>query len=345
MRHGLVIIMWFLAIACGRASDMVSKEFHLNRGEKYMIGLDRDTRARSIEACVAAKGNRNSFGIGKAAWRLVWTDTDGRALRLLEVKWGNEGLVDAFDRRFLMLTVDSITGNGVAVPLLEKKLFDKVALYGGDNTVAIDEKDGKMSVWIGCDLEYFVGECDVCNATQLCLEGSLPLDVRYVAVTSEPSFAARLGARWNTDELNEYISSHNSSVEGLWEFLDRDNNLKLASPGGKYGLSVVKYDSSRSGDILGLVPDYADKLPAYEILYMSGAEVNASEWHPAMVKGLLYPTVFENHFDLVWFDSYLEPMAGEQWADLIQGTILSLNFPLLRAQMRFSKVPNISPRR
>lgn len=342
MRDVLLIIMLCGAIACGRASDTVSKEFHLNRGEKYVISLDGDTMSRSVEVCVAAKGNRNSSGMGKAEWRLTWADADGRPLRLLEVKWGNEGLVDAFDRRFLRLTVDSITVNGVAVRLLEQKLFDNVALYGGDNTIAIDEKDGSMDVWIGNDLEYFVGECGAAgNATQLCLDGTVPLDIKYVAVTSEPSFAAKLGARWNPEELNEYISSHNSSVEGLWEFLDRDNNMKLASPGGKYGLSVVKYDSSRSGDILDLVPDYEDKMPAYEILYMSGAEVNADEWCPAMVKGLLYPTVFENHFDLVWFDAYMEPMAGEQWADFVQGSILSLNFPLLRAQMRFSKVPNM----
>ena len=332
-----------MAIACCRASsDVVSTEFRLNRGEVYGISLGNDTRSRSIEACVAIKGNRNSSGIGKASWRLTWIDENGRTLRLLEVKWGNEGLVDAFDRRFLMITVDSIACNGVAVPLLEKKLFDKVALYGGDNTIAIDERDGRMSVWIGNDLEYFVGECDAAyNASQVSLDGSLPLDVKYVAVTSEPSFAARLRGRWNPGELAEYILNHDSAVEGRWEFLDRDNNVRLASPGGKYGLSVVRYEPSRGGDVLELVPDYADKLPAYEILYMSGAEVNASEWHPAMVKGLLYPTIFENHFDLVWFDSYMEPMAGEQWADLVPGSILSLNFPLLRAQMRFSKVPNL----
>ena len=58
-----------------------------------------------------------------------------------------------------------------------------------------------------------------------------------------------------------------------------------------------------------------------------------------MLKGRLYPTIFQNHYNLEWYDAYMEPMAEEVSANLVDGVILSFEFPLFRSRMRFSRVP------
>ena len=67
--------------------------------------------------------------------------------------------------------------------------------------------------------------------------------------------------------------------------------------------------------------------------------VNGKRWNNGMVKGYLYGTIFENHYNLEWFDSMMESMGGEVSADITDGVILALNFPIYHATMRFSKEP------
>lgn len=58
-----------------------------------------------------------------------------------------------------------------------------------------------------------------------------------------------------------------------------------------------------------------------------------------MLKGRLRPTIFENHYTLEWIDSEFRTMTEDMHADIEQGAILTLSFPLLKTTLRFSKVP------
>ncbi len=57
-----------------------------------------------------------------------------------------------------------------------------------------------------------------------------------------------------------------------------------------------------------------------------------------MLKGKLIPTLFEGHYDLVWYDGKMQRMDSDISASMEQGVILTLNFPLYRSKLRFSKV-------
>ncbi len=338
MKKELVAFAICVVAGAVMASGKDEGAFIVLPGESYVMKIDSDVKSRVVEACVAVKGNRNASGLGNVSWCLTWAGADGRPLRMLEVRWGNECLGDPLDRRFMQVSVDSLRDDGSVVPLLKERLFEGVALYGGHNTIAVEEKSGRMDIWIGNELERHVGCCrSVGGACEVALEGSRTLDVRYAAYAAEKTHAGQLGKRWILQEAEEYLETHVSDVEGIWDFLDRDNNARLAKPGGKYRLALVKFDVSRDGGILDVAPEFFGRIPVYEILYLDGAQVNADEWNAGMTKGFLYSTIFENHFDLLWFDSYMEPMAGEQWADMQPGAVISLNFPLLRSQMRFSK--------
>ena len=58
-----------------------------------------------------------------------------------------------------------------------------------------------------------------------------------------------------------------------------------------------------------------------------------------MLKGRLKPTIFLDHYDLEWVDSTFERMNRDIHAQLTDGAILSLSFPLLKTTVRFSKMP------
>lgn len=123
-------------------------------------------------------------------------------------------------------------------------------------------------------------------------------------------------------DIESALAESVDSVQGEWEFLDRDVRNKRSSIGGKYRLATISDDEG-----------------GYEIIYLAGAEINPRIWQPGCVKGYLRPTNFQGDFDLVWFDSLGRRMEGEQSATLSAGgELLQLNFPLIGAQIRFRKV-------
>jgi hypothetical protein len=106
--------------------------------------------------------------------------------------------------------------------------------------------------------------------------------------------------------------------------LDRENNPDKARIGGSYTLSTVWNPGHN----------------CYDIIYLSGAEVNAKEWKPGMIKGYLQPTIFQDHFNLIWYDALCKPIEHDCNATISQSAILELNFPLMETGIRLSRVPS-----
>lgn len=123
-------------------------------------------------------------------------------------------------------------------------------------------------------------------------------------------------------ELADAINNSGDISEGYWSYLDRDTDPTSVGLGGNYRLATLRR------------PD-----GAIEIIYLSGARHNKDFWKPMMLKGLLKPTIFTNHYDLIWYDAYGSRISDETSADIIDGSIIRLNFPLLRnAQIRLRRV-------
>lgn len=110
-------------------------------------------------------------------------------------------------------------------------------------------------------------------------------------------------------EAPERPAATAAPLAGLWQFLDRDMDSTLAFLPRKYTLEVVA-----DGE-------------AY-LIYTDTGEY----------KGRLTPSPFAGHWYLSWRTADGRLLEGETSADIeTAGTILRLNFPLLRTTLRFVK--------
>ena len=93
--------------------------------------------------------------------------------------------------------------------------------------------------------------------------------------------------------------------------------------GGRYTLALVRNDDG------------------YDIIYIDGAQVKKSLWHEGMLKGRLTKTMFSGNYEASWIDATLEPIDRDVQATLENGIILTVNFPVYKSQVRFSKIVNL----
>ncbi|MCM1505428.1 MAG: hypothetical protein NC127_09560 [Muribaculum sp.] len=125
----------------------------------------------------------------------------------------------------------------------------------------------------------------------------------------------------SADSLVNYLALSADACEGLWRYLDRDNDPRLAVPGGMYRLATV-----------------ADGDGGYCIVYLGGAESGADYWQPLMVRGHLIKTPFSGNYDLEWLDAAGRPAARESYGTIDAATgIMTLAFPLLNSTLRFRR--------
>ena len=146
-------------------------------------------------------------------------------------------------------------------------------------------------------------------------------DIRLLVSEYERDDREMLRTSWTGEKLMRHLEN-SSFPEGIYRYLDRENDPRYARPGGSYTLALVK--NTENG---------------YDLIYLSGAQTNSGEWKTGMVKGRLKPTIFAGHYDLVWYDATKKELSSECSADIEQAAILRLNFPLLKSSMRFSLLP------
>lgn len=120
------------------------------------------------------------------------------------------------------------------------------------------------------------------------------------------------------ERIEASLGSSEATPVGVWEYLDRDTDSRRAMSGGRYRLAIIP-----SGD-------------AFDIVYLSGAEVQGDSWKRGMLKGRLVPTRFVGHYDLEWVDSSHKLIDRDIHATIEQDAILTLSFPLYKSVIRFS---------
>lgn len=116
------------------------------------------------------------------------------------------------------------------------------------------------------------------------------------------------------EELRGYLAVSKDPYEGIWEFMDRENDPVKAVPGAAYILATA-----------------ADGRGGYEIVNLTA---------PGMyLKGRMCPTKFAANFDLFWRDANGRDVGSECYAAFeIQNLALRFSFPLLGASMRFRRM-------
>lgn len=149
-----------------------------------------------------------------------------------------------------------------------------------------------------------------------------PVKVMAAVTDYLPDMARVLDTGLSAEDIDSMIAAApNDGIVGKWEYLDMDYDDSQARPGGYYTLAVVP---SADG-------------ACYDIIYLSGGKVGGSEWREGMLKGRLIPTIFQNHYDLEWYDALMNFHSVDCSATLEQGAIIRTAFPLLRTSIRYSR--------
>lgn len=183
-------------------------------------------------------------------------------------------------------------------------------------------------VYDGYSARIYAGETAnslICRLDSLCpgpisVEGNAQLVEAWARCLPLPE--PEMSRFASVDELLARLAYSQDKMEAVWTYLDRDIDPARASLNAHYTLATV-----RNGN-------------AYDIIYLSAANPSPDNWQPMQIKGRLKPTIFIDHYDLDWRDSAGVEIGDEAHAQLSSdGSILTLSFPLLSAQLRFSRMP------
>ncbi|MDE6038329.1 MAG: hypothetical protein K2G05_08715 [Duncaniella sp.] len=285
---------------------------------------DADIESVTVEARGALPRIREGRGMSDVYWGMSLTapgDTINIALR-----FGNSDFGDLLDRRICVVTVTR--GN--------KELYDKEVSgfhtgAGEYNSLTATLTDDRLIIDGGGSRSSRLCEITLDGAltpteTSVWNVGKMHLSVYSTEVCRPPHRAFASGL--TRDELDRHFATSSDPVEGYWKYFDRSNDPMFARLGGRYTLAVI----SRSR-LSGANDD------GYDIIYIDGAQTLANSWSPMMLKGTLYPTIFEGHYDLHWIDSTFETITDDISATITEHSLLTLSFPLLKTTVRFSKVP------
>lgn len=273
--------------------------------------------------------------------RVNVTECQGLSPEYLGVIWGAESANDYYsavlqcsndaynhfiEAPYVLLKATHHTPDSI-IEIGQWKIKSNIAYGKKDNTIAVELNAANNSVKLlaGNKSLHLIHQFTSTVNPTLGYSGVTTYgcaDISLLVTEQEPDLAASLSTPWTLHDIEDYLSSasHNG-IEGFWKYLDRDNDERYCRLGGKYTVAIIK-----SGD-------------GYDILFIDGAQTNSPLWHAGMKKGHLTPTIFENHYDLTWFDATFRPASDECNATIEQNAILTLNFPLLKSSIRLSKMP------
>ena len=267
------------------------------------------------------KGVRHS--VVNPEWGVVWNYTDSAnydAVVLRSVGGGNYD--DIAGKREVEVSLERCSGGKITV--VNKVLLEKrVDVATGFNSVKVDIDNGVLTVKIGkyVLVPVFDGVESASRGVCGVMAGSgakVAIKSVYVDVASDPDNG--YSTSWTESSLREYFKQGCDPVEGFWKYLDRRTPGVSVQSGGEYRIAVVKNATG-----------------GYDIIYLSGARINGTKWHPGLIKGVLEPSGFVNNYRLTWRDTEKNLLNDDTNANLLMNAILEINFPALKSTLRFSR--------
>lgn len=303
-------------------------DFTLGKGECRSVALDPD--AGEVRVSLAVDFPKNALRGRGTAVCLTFAGVGGEPVYRASLSVAEDPASAGFDELALRLHVDSVAPGGAAVALLDRYVSADANVSGGINCLVADKTRVMTRFYIGGNKMSAAGEVATgAPVHSVGLTVTSRMDVRRFEVRQSGDPAVTLMTPWTAETLAARFAASSDPVEGFWSFLDRDNEPEWAIPGGFYELAVVKSETVPGG---------------YDIIYLGGASVEGSSWHPGMRKGSLTPTIFADHYRLGWVDARFQTDYPECTADLsASNTILTLSFPLHHSTIRFSRRPLRQP--
>ena len=268
--------------------------------------------------------NNKSLRITNPRWGIVFNYIDNDNYCAVVLQCATSSYLDVTEHRDMHCSLIKVCG-GMETIVATTTINDNVDFYEGDNLLSVEHSDGNTVVKIGRKTLREVFSTRNIEYADRFMSGiyagaASSLSVERFVTKSENNPAAALTTEWTIESLNKRFASSADPMEGYWQYLDREMEEKKVKLGGRYEIAVVKNSSE-----------------GYDILYVSGAVVNSRNWHACMLKGKLIKTGFIDEYDMVWYDSDMRYMPHDLSVSIENGSILTLRFPTLNSQIRFSR--------
>lgn len=267
--------------------------------------------------------------ISSTEWGLVFNDDGTGYYCAVVLECDNSAPYnDITDQRTMSVKVieRGITDSRV---LAECSINKGISLEDEMNTISIDVDERGVKVAIGKNELQEILEVPVARPSEAVAVGYLvgpgarvAIERAVLTIDNEKQVMTT-STMWTREALDEYFAVSSDPIEGYWQYLDRDMQDEWLRLGGRYTLAIVRADDG------------------YDIIYIDGAQVKKSMWQSGMLKGHMTKTVFSGNYDATWIDATMEPIDKDVQASVENGIILTLNFPVYKSQVRFSKVLEI----
>jgi len=319
--------------AVARVHDRRVDAVSLEAGERFTSPLDLGADGPwQVDVSMCVHGNRE----GRRTDAAMLLSGAGDTLSLT-LRWFNTHFGDFDDRRILRVSAcmnDSC--------LLTKDLEQASGMSGTAMTVWLNCTGDGLDIYAGPFYRDYAGRLPGFSfrPDSVTVGCDRPLTLNYLYVMADNSEYAGLQRAVPAEEVIGHCRRSTDPIEGVWRYLDRENDPRTATPGGAYILATVRNDSIPSADIFG----NPRLVSGYDIIYLSGAVTHSGMWRPGMLKGRMLPTGLTGCYDLQWYDAACDPVHdpdNDNNADFSDtpAPVLTFNFPLLQARLRFTRVP------
>ncbi len=254
-------------------------------------------------------------------WSLLWDYIDENNYRMATIKLlsasGGDNIYDYVSSVTISRVANGETSSDAPTQVTHSTLQSSIKLsvdgnsvriYGGDSTRCL--ADNQLMCFNGT-----AGSSIIFRQDKPVKQVQVTKALKYRIDVDNAQFS-------NREELDKYLRESTDSIEGYWQYLDRDIDAPTTILGGYYELATV-----RNGDV-------------YDIIYLRGADKYRNLWQEMSVKGHLKSTIFRDNFDMEWIDgSRTQKFDRDVYATFEQNSIMTLHFPLQKSEVRFSRKP------
>lgn len=252
--------------------------------------------------------------IRKIDWELNLTDSTGNHFVAVNTKLVERNKYD-FDHEESITITLSIDGKEV----IQKDFGSKLPISKSPIYLRLMLDGETLSMYAGAgELEYagktiysgFVEKGSVSSKYDIIVK-------RYSALYNPSPDIAVFSDDIST--LHDILSKCKDNRCGVWEFFDEEIDTSVAVKGGRYKLALLP----------------SEETGGYNLIYLSGADIEPWRWKAGMKKGELIPTPFADNYTLVWTDSMGNGIDDLSPYVMFEGEIMTLVFPLQGARLRF----------
>lgn len=291
---------------------------------RYSVKLSNASNRRG-KSVKAKRHDGTLASVSTQRWGIVIDATPQGDMITIELQCNNDDAYNDVTGSRTMNLVLTKQSRGTSTVLKSVTLNKDIDLYNGDNTLSVDVEDGNIRILAGRNKPKAVMETSISRHPGISRVGIMAgagahVKVKRTLLSYDDSYRMVKLTDWTIESLKQYLEKSNDPMEGIWEYLDRDMEEKTARMGGRYKIATV----SNNND-------------GYEIIYLDGASVNDRQWQPFMLKGSLKKTIFTGNYDATWIESQFKLIDKDVHASIENAVILTVKFPVLKSQLRFSK--------